>query len=317
VYIKGMDADGSGITGTVRISLCDRPVVEDFKGSGSIYQIIEFDRCHKPTVNAPRVQNIGTIAMFGLELAKDDYGVVLTNCQGGRVHEPDAYARRHAVAMCGDSNAGAIVNRDNLVIGGVLSNDLDSGVYSADMHGNMEFCGYEGVKIYGGAGMAGRNNWLRGNTITNQLNGSCIYAGEVQGGLMSMRDNDLITTGDPSANSRGIINFGAPSIGAHTQHTLSIQIINNTIRADNASAGTSAVVVTNDGTDVNIDIDITDLMAVGDTNAMGAILRTSRNSGGAYSRRIAVDNVPGFPASTWLHNPADNAYANVPQRLQR
>lgn len=318
VSIKNMTIDGAGLTGALRISLCDRPILENVRGFGAIYQIIEFDRCHMPEANNLRLQNLGTVGMFPND-PKDDYGLVITNCQGARVHEGDYYGRRHAIAIGGDSNPGAVIGRDNIVRGGVLSNDPDSGVYSADMHGNMEFCGYEGAKIFGGAGMAGRNNFLRNNYITNQQNGSCIYAGEVQGGTMVLRGNEFVTLGDPSNNGRGILDFGGggDAIGAHTQHTLSIQIADNTLRADNSTWGTSAVYVKNNGTSCYIDISITNLMAVGDLAAMGVILRTACPSGGAYSRGIVVDNVPGFPQSAWLHLPADNAYAGVPQRLVR
>lgn len=326
VSIKGLRFEGSGLTGAVRLSLCDHPVVEHVTGFGAIYQLVEFDRCHMFEANALRLHNLGTVAMFGLALAKDDYGLCITNCQGGRVNEGSYYGRRHAIAIGGDSNIGAIINRNCIVSKSVLSNDPDSDVFAADMHGNMEWCGYEDSTLLGGAGAAGRNNHYRGNTISSQKNGSCIYAGEVGGGSFTFRDNHFISTADPSQGSRGILDFGGNSnaISEFINDMLSIQVANNTVRADKATAGTSFMSLVNRSANCNIDISITDLMAVGDMPAMGAILRTRNDGpcaagGGAFSRRIVVDNVPGFPASTMLHNAVDApfGYSAVPQRLVR
>lgn len=310
VSIKNVKFVSSSLASPVRISLCDRPIIENVTGYNESYQVIEFDRCYRPQIVNPDLYNKGD--------GRDDYGLVLTNCQHARVWGGSLYARRHGIAIGGDSNPGAVVGRDNKIIGTTISNDPTSLVYSADMHGNMEGCSYDGCTIYGGAGLAGMDNGYNNCTIYNAQGGWCVYAGEVQGGEMYLRGNNLITYGDPSANSRGIVDFGGNSvaIGTHTVRTLSIIAENNSVRADNASASTSFMVMANRGTDVNIDVRINGLTAYGDMAAMGAILRTRRDSGGVYSRGFVVDNLSGFPTNTILHLSQDSAYQNVRQRLQ-
>lgn len=310
VSIRNMKFTGTTLAGLVRISLCDRPIIENVTGYNEAYQVVELDRCYKPQVIGCNIYNKGD--------GRDDYGLVLTNCQHARVWGGDYYARRHGIAIGGDSNVGAVIGRDIRVNGAIISNDITTDVFSADMHGNLEDSSYNDCTIYNGAGLAGRNTGYNNCTIYNGAGGWCVYGGEVQGGEIYVRNSRLITNGDPSVSSRGIVDIGgnSVSIGSHTVHTLSINIENNSVRADNASASTSFMVMANRGTDVNINVRINGLSACGDMAAMGAILRTRRESGGVYSKGFVVDNLSGFPTNTILHLSQDGAYQNVPQRLQ-
>jgi hypothetical protein len=183
------------------------------------------------------------------------------------------------------------------------------------MHGNMEDCYYQDCTIYNGAGWAGMDNGYDNCTITAQSNGSVIYAGEIKGGMLYVRNSKLLTAGDPSANGRGVVDVGGNSsaINSSTDETLSLIVENCYVKAPSLSASTDFMKVVNDGSTVNVNIYIDGVRA--DVNAMGGVLRTNVNSGAAFSQAIVVDNISNFPAGTTLHVAQGSHYLNVPQRL--
>jgi len=180
------------------------------------------------------------------------------------------------------------------VIGSTISNDITTGVYSADMHGNMEDCYYQDCTIYNGAGWAGMDNGYDNCAITAQSNGSVIYAGEIKGGMLYVRNSKLLTANNPSANGRGIVDVGGNSsaINSSTNRALSLIVENCYVKAPSLSAGTDFMKVVNDGSTVNVNIYIDGIRA--DVNAMGSVLRTNVNSGSALSQAIVVDNISNF-----------------------
>lgn len=299
---------GAGTFGLLKVQFCDRPKLENVSMYNEDYQAVEFDRCYRAEVTNCNIYNKGTGTL-------DDYGLLFSNCQKFRVIGGDYYARRHGITIGGGDYICAVTNRDMRVIGATISNDILSGVYSADMHGNMEDCYYQDCTIYNGAGWAGMDNGYDNCTITAQSNGSVIYSGEIKGGALYVRNSKLLTAGDPSANGRGIVDVGGNSsaITSATDRTLSLIVENCYIKAPSLSAATDFMKVVNDGSVVNVNIYIDGVRA--DVNAMGAVLRTNVNSGAAFSEAIVVDNISNFPAGTYLHLPQGNHYTNKPHRL--
>lgn len=301
---------GANTFGLLKIQFCEQAKLENVSVYNEDYQGIEFDRCYNSEVTNCYVFNKGTGTL-------DDYGLLFSNSQKFRVIGGDYYARRHGITIGGGDYICAVTNRDMRVIGATISNDIVSGVYSADMHGNMEDCYYQDCTIYNGAGWAGMDNGYDNCTITAQSNGSVIYAGEIKGGMLYVRNSKLLTAGDPSANSRGVIDVGGNSsaINSSTTRALSLIVENCYVKAPSLSSATDFMKVVNDGSLVNVNIYIDGVSA--DVNAMGAVLRTNVNSGSAFSQAIVVDNVSNFPSGTYLHVPQGSYYANVPQRMMR
>jgi len=301
---------GANTFGLLKIQFCEQAKLENVSVYNEDYQGIEFDRCYNSEVTNCYIYNKGTGTL-------DDYGLLFSNCQKFRVIGGDYYARRHGITIGGGDYICAVTNRDMRVIGATISNDILSGVYSADMHGNMQDCYYQDCTIYNGAGWAGMDNGYDNCTITAQSNGSVIYAGEIKGGMLYVRNSKLLTAGDPNPSGRGIIDVGGNSsaINSATDEALSLIVENCYIKAPSLSAGTDFMKVVNDGSIVNVNIYIDGVRA--DVNAMGSVLRTNVNSGAAYSQAIVVDNISNFPAGTYLHVPQGNHYQNVPQRMMR
>jgi len=299
---------GANTFGLLKIQFCEQAKLENVSVYNEDYQGIEFDRCYNSEVTNCYVYNKGTGTL-------DDYGLLFSNSQKFRVIGGDYYARRHGITIGGGDYICAVTNRDMRVIGATISNDINSGVYSADMHGNMEDCYYQDCTIYNGAGWAGMDNGYDNCTITAQSNGSVIYAGEIKGGMLYVRNSKLLTGGDPSANGRGVIDVGGNSsaINSATNRALSLIVENCYVKAPSLGAGCDFMKVVNDGSIVNVNIYIDGIRA--DVNAMGSVLRTNVNSGAAYSQAIVVDNISNFPTGTYLHLAQGSHYLNTPQRL--
>ena len=301
---------GANTFGLLKLQFCEQAKLENVSVYNENYQGVEFDRCYNSEVTNCYVYNKGTGTL-------DDYGLLFSNSQKFRVIGGDYYARRHGVTIGGGDYICAVPNRDMRVIGATISNDILSGVYSADMHGNMEDCYYQDCTIYNGAGWAGMDNGYDNCTITSQSNGSVIYAGEVKGGMLYVRNSKLLTASDPAANGRGIVDVGGNSsaLTASTNETLSLIVENCYVKAPSLSATTAFMKVANSGSTVNVNIYIDGVRA--DVNAMGSVLRTNVNSGSASSQAIVVDNISNFPTGTFLHVAQGAYYINVSQRMMR
>ena len=301
---------GANIFGLIQVSFCDKPIFENISAYNENYQCIIIDRCYRAMVTNCVMYNKGTGTL-------DDYGLTIGNSQKVQVTGGDYYARRHGIAIGGGDYPCAVTNRNVRISNLTISNDIQSGVYSADMHGNMEDCVYQGCMIYQGAGWAGKDNGYDNCTIYNALNGWCIYSSEVKGGELFVRNSKIFTNDEPSAIGRGIIDVGGNSsaITTSTTDTVNIIIENNYIFADNAVSGTDFVKVVNSGSTQNINIYIDGVRA--DVNDIGAVLRTRVDSGSSLSQAIVVDNISNFPTGIQLHIAQGGSYLNTPQRLMR
>jgi hypothetical protein len=301
---------GANIFGLLKITFCDKPILENVILYNENYQGVEIDRCYRFMATNCVMYNKGTGTL-------DDYALIISNSQKGQITGGDYYARRHGITIGGGSGTGAVTNRNIKISNLTISNDINSGVYSADMHGNMQDVVYQGCTIYQGGGWAGMDCGYDNCIIYSALGGWCVYASEVKGGEIFIRNCKLFTKSDPSTISRGIVDCGGNSnpFTASTNATVSIIVENTYVYADAASATTNFMVMSNLSSSAYINIYIDGL--VGNVNAMGAILRTRLDSGTAYSQAIVVDNISNFPAGTYLHVPQGSAYLNKPHRMMR
>jgi hypothetical protein len=299
---------GANIFGLLKITFCDKPILENVIVYNENYQGVEIDRCYRFMVTNCVMYNKGTGTL-------DDYALIISNSQKGQITGGDYYARRHGITIGGGSGTGAVTNRNIKISNLTISNDINSGVYSADMHGNMQDCVYQGCTIYQGGGWAGADNGYDNCIIYAQSGGMCIYASEVKGGELFIRNCKLFTKSNPQSIGRGIVDCGGNSnpFTASTTATVSLIVENTYVYADALSSGTDFMIMSNASSLANINIYIDGLR--GNVNAMGGILRTRLDSGTAYSEAIVVDNISNFPAGTYFHVAQGSAYLNKPHRL--
>lgn len=299
---------GANIFGLLKITFCDKPILENVIVYNENYQGVEIDRCYRPMVTNCVMYNKGTGTL-------DDYGLIIGNSQKVEVSGGDYYSRRHGITIGGGDYVCAVPNRNLKISNLTISNDILSQVYSADMHGNIQDLTYQGCTIYQGGGWGGMDTGYDNCLIYAAYGGYCIYASEVKGGELFIRNCKLYTKGDPSTIGRGIVDVGGNSsaLTSSTDATLSLILENNYVYADGASSGTNFMMMANAGSSAYTNIYIDGLRA--NVNAMSAILRTRVDVGAAYSQAIVVDNINNFPTGTYFHVAVGGDYLNKPHRL--
>lgn len=310
VSLRNFRVKGTNAPGLIQISLCKDPVIENVSAYNENYQCIEFDRCFRPTAI--------NLSVFNKGYGSDDYGLVFTNSQHGRVLGGNFYSRRHGITMGGGSSVGCVTTRDVRVIGAVIKNDINSGVYSADFHGNTEDCSYQNCTIYNGAAWGGKNSKLHNCKITAALYGIAVYASEIKGGHHIIQDCEIYSASSPSSVSRGFIDVGGNSIAisANTTENVIFEVKDCTVNLPGAAAGDNFFLMGNNGCTMKTNI-VIDGVAGMNISAMSSICRTRNWSGTVSSDFIIVDNISRFPSGTYLHIPANGDYTNVPQRMQK
>jgi hypothetical protein len=308
VSVKNLKLNGGGnLFGVLKITFCDKPILENVIVYNANYQGVEIDRCYRPMITNCVMYNKGTTS--------DDYGLIISNSQKVQITGGDYYARRHGITVGGGSGTCAVPNRNVRISNLTISNDINSSVYSADIHGNVQDLTYQGCTIYQGGGWAGADTGYDNCTIYSASGGWCIYASEIKGGELFIRNCKLYTSSDPSTIGRSIIDVGGNSspITASTTDTTSLIVENCYVYANAATSSTNVMSMTNASSAAYINVYIDGLR--GNVNTMGSILRTRLDSGTAYSQAIVVDNISNFPAGTILHTAQGGAYTNVPQRM--
>jgi hypothetical protein len=300
---------GTTDAGLINISLCKNAIVENVTGYNEGNFCVAFDRCYQSTAI--------NLTLFNKGDGGDDYGLVVTNAQDIEVIGGNYYARRHAITTGGANDVGSVPCRNLRFSSLTTKNDISSGVWSADFHGNTENSYYEDCTIYNGATFQGCNNKYINCYISSGSQHWCVYAGEIVGGYHKLENCELHCANDPQPNTRGIIDIGGNSdpVTANTTQTTQFIIRNCTIEAVNSGAATSFVLFRNNGTSQNINFVIDGITGIG-IASFGQILYTQNVSGTAASQFIIVDNISRFPSGTILHNAAGTAYRDFPHRCQ-
>lgn len=146
----------------------------------------------------------------------------------------------------------------------------------------------------------------------------CVYSAEIKGGYFTLENCDLLVTGDPQPNTRGVIDIGGNSaaVTANTTERATFVVKNCRVFAPNTGSSTSLVLFKNQGSTQYINFDI-DCVTALSTTAFGNVLYTDNTSGTAASEFIVVDGITGFPTGTFLHNPGGDHYRDFPHRCQK
>jgi hypothetical protein len=310
VSLRNFRIIGTTVESLITISLCNQPLIENVSGYLENNWIVAFDRCYKPTAINLNLFNKGD--------GGDDYALAITNSQDVEVIGGNYYARRHAITTGGAGDVGCVPCRNLRFTSLTTKCDINSGVWSADFHGNTEDSVYENCRIYGGASWQGKNNRYVNCVIGDIATYVCVYSAEIKGGYFTLENCDLFVSSDPAPNTRGVIDIGGNSaaVTANTTERTTFIVKNCRVIAPNAGSTTSLVVFKNQGCVQYINFDIDGVTAIS-TPTFGNVLYTNNTSGTASSEFIVVDQITGFPSGTYLHNPAGNYYADFPHRCQK
>lgn len=154
-------------------------------------------------------------------VAADNYGFVLSNSQDCYAVECNFHARRHAVTMGGAAGPGSVPTRFCVIEKCELAS---WDIQCADMHGNVEHCQYVNCVMQNGVTISGNHNAVRNSTIfapalASTGNGVAISINEMRGTSFTFENLNIVSYGDPSTTSRGVIDIGGNS-NAMTANTV-------------------------------------------------------------------------------------------------
>lgn len=231
--------------------------------------------------------------------ALDDYGMVISNCQ----HMYGVgywYGEKHGVTSGGNSENGAVVNRDIQLKGFFAGSD--SAASALLWHGNSEFCKAEGT-FMGAITTAGDNMEFDG-FVYAKLNGVCIQGTEMLGLNHNFDGMICISEGDPSATSRGVVDFGGNTtiFTANTKRGGKLKITNLVIDAPNANGALIKIVNSAATFTERSQIDVSGTTIKQDSGALSAGLQVSKTGGDDFDVLYlngfdTGDNDPGYSIS--------------------
>jgi hypothetical protein len=288
------------------LTLCGGATVDVERLAAQANTVVMLDRCVDGAVHIADGANAG--------VGRDDYLVCLANCFRSRVTGGNLFARRHPVAIGGGDVIAGVPNRNCLVEGATLRNDLATDLACADLHGNCELCGYVDCRIEGGATLGGASPIYRGCTITARADGNLAEISEFKGGRVDLTETKLSSTAVHVGGGRGLIDFGTQnnSLDRATTRDVDLELVGFRLHAPNLAAGEAVLRISNQGSARRLDIVIEN--GEFELGAPVRLIRTGARAGAARSGSIVIENVRGVPRGSTLHYPEDDALKNIPVR---
>jgi hypothetical protein len=229
-----------------------------------------------------------------------DYGLAVGNSQVGRISGGSFYGRRHGIGLGGGDLADGSPTSNITISGCTLANDPRNGAPTADIHGNCRNISYENCRIENGATVAGLNARYDRCEIGAMRNGVCIYGGEMLGGLFTIEGCDLTSRADPSAEYRGILDFGGNSLAIDKSALgpISIEIRNTTVRATKQGPKSTIIELRNRGSYFPVNLTVTGLKL--DVNAGRCVVSLRSRDKDRWNGQLDIAPVSGRPAGARL-----------------
>jgi len=225
-----------------------------------------------------------------------NYGIVIGNSAYISIQSVESFGGRHAVAVGGNANPGAIPNRGIYVKDSVLSNDPASAVYCADFHGNTLNSFYENCVIYGGIGLAGENIYAKGCTIYSHAGSarSPLTYHELVGGDCAFMDCKVFM--GPGSTAANILNNAGSELLALISRPYKIVVSNLT--ADISSAVTTVINAV-EGSGKPNSWHLNDFNLTGDSSGLTGLIRFAKLAAGVNPVRMEI-TAPRSPLSSSL-----------------
>lgn len=270
----------AGMVAGLKMSLIDRPIVEEVHGSGlSEYAAVYLDRCVD-------IRVVGR-AMQSSALTGYQYGVVIANCQGGTI-EGEFYGRRHAIGLGSNDLVGGVPTR-GLRINASMGNNAPNG--ACDTHGNTEGITFVGGRMSNGGVLGGRSHTFVGVKLVGNLNLGCaLYAGELVGGAFSFIGCDFSSVTNPTPNSRGMLDF---TLQASTQNSCEFNFTGCNFAAPAGCAYIAKFSVGGANVPFRASFDNCHVLAAQNVTQFALLERTS---GTGFFDSFQISNITGLPA---------------------
>lgn len=192
-----IQAENNAVNNPVIFTFCEDLSLFGYKNIGSKNAGVTLDRCYNFNIPEPVATNDSTLV--GL-----NYGVVIANCQNGRVSGGANIAGRHCVTFGGGGDICSVPNREVIIDSSVLKAGSTNGTGAGDFHGNVANCQYINCYI-DHISMGGVSNSLINCTFWDRgIDGCAMLFGELGGGTWKIADCTLIVDNDLTS-SRGAL----------------------------------------------------------------------------------------------------------------
>jgi hypothetical protein len=302
VTIRGINFVGppEGTAEALRLRLLSGVVLEDVAAEMDSAAVgatsAQIDRCFN--VNGSVVGN-----SRGGDGTNDQYTWIISNCTRVRLRTTGDSTWHHLAIGGNEGNdvgtLAAVPNRDITIHDSVLDS-LGTAAPGSDIHGNSERVLFDKCVIQNGAVVGGkdiiyRDCYIQGGEFAS---GACVYGAEMRGGQYLFDGCVFETTGDPSAISRGVIDFGGNStaFGVESEQDAKIEFRNCVARID--SAATFIIRMANESTTDAIDIDV-DMRIEGAASA-SSLLRYGGVASVAKASAVTIRNCDGLRTGATL-----------------
>lgn len=307
--VRDMKIAGDVSTGLIEFELCINPKAIDLTMDHLNNSLILYDRCFGGGTTRLKGSNIGD--------GGDDYGINIANCQDVMTYDSNVYGRRHAINRGGGSAIGSVPPRNCNSYDTTYRNDRASGVPSSDFHGNVAECIDYDCTIFNGGSWQGKNNGYKNCWISAALNGSIILSAEILGGDMILENCECVSYADPSSGGRGMVDVGGNSsvLTANTTEDLFLRVKGTKFVNAAASASTFIMTIENDGTAVNINVDIDDIDLFGMADFV-SVVQMTLNTGTADSDMIRITNIKTKATAKFLVVHSTTDYRDFNHRLE-
>ena len=229
---------------TCRVQISGAGNLQLSNNSYDIPTLVRFVCCADTNVENLIVKNMNGIAALGMALCINcyfnnifayqneaasqglDYGVSIDSSQNITFDNVTAYGLRHGFSIGGGGTDHSSVNRYISVKNGFIDSTES---YSADLHGNCQFCGYEGTLMQG-LDVAGDNCYCHGVIRTKNTSRSIFLTQPVSwnhdfSNIKHFHDSDSVTCialESPQGRIGGTLDFSDSQIIKGTNSTLTM-----------------------------------------------------------------------------------------------
>lgn len=264
----------------LQVSLIDSPVVENIQTGGSTYAGIELDRCVDFYANGGALQ--------GPYLSGDQYGLAISNCQGGEIHG-SYHAGKHAILFGGGDATGSVPTRAVTVYSPVLGGA--GATANQDLHGNTEDITFIGGIYYNGGQISGKNHKFIGCSFKGYGNsGISLYTGEPVSGDFIFEACKFESSINPNASNYGVIDLQA--FGSNVSGECTVMFNNCVISAPGASTYPVRVGLNGTNHKLNILFDGIHLKGGGATQ----FIRANKSAGSGSLGTVRIKSISGLPS---------------------
>ena len=175
-----------------RVQFAEQSYFTNFRVIGGSNSAFMLDRCYFSTAIECEFQNNADV-IFG-----NNYGISIASSHYTTVKDSILHGTRHANGLGGANQVGDVPCYRTNIEGCTMTNDPDSGLYVADIHGNAINSTFANNTIYGSITLGGENAYYLNNDIHATVDYPAVQLGEIVGCYFIIDSNTIDLYGWPT-----------------------------------------------------------------------------------------------------------------------